>query len=283
MSTRTSTAFTQVLSLNRDAASPHTNTAAEARSQPQTSTSAALSACGTGGFEVEGIPKIDDPYKKRQWQLEHMAGAFRVFARKGYTEGTAGHISVRDPVDPSTFWINPLGVHFGLLKASDMVHINEAGEVIGGAQRPVNAAGFMIHSAIHKARPDINAVCHTLSRGHGMTVYENFGGVVLEKAEGERIAAVLGDKNRVAILQNHGLLTAGSTVDEAAYLFTSLERTCEVQIMVESTNLPKKRIGHDEAQFTANVNADPATLYTEFQLDFEYEIRKSKGELNKGI
>ncbi|CAG9953402.1 unnamed protein product, partial [Clonostachys rosea f. rosea IK726] len=282
LSTRTSTAFTQVLSLNRDAASPHTNTAAEARSQPQTSTSAALSACGTGGFEVEGIPKIDDPYKKRQWQLEHMAGAFRVFARKGYTEGTAGHISVRDPVDPSTFWINPLGVHFGLLKASDMVHINEAGEVIGGAQRPVNAAGFMIHSAIHKARPDINAVCHTHSPAGKawstfgrhvdiinqdsctfyeiQTVYENFGGVVLEKAEGERIAAVLGDKNRVAILQNHGLLTAGSTVDEVAYLFTSLERTCEVQIMVESTNLPKKRIGHDEAQFTANVNADPVGL-----------------------
>jgi ribulose-5-phosphate 4-epimerase/fuculose-1-phosphate aldolase len=175
-----------------------------------------------------------------------------------------------------------LGVHFGLLKASDMVHINEAGEVIGGAQRPVSAAGFMIHSAIHKARPDINAVCHTHSPAGKawstfgrhvdiinqdsctfyeiQTVYENFGGVVLEKAEGERIAAVLGDKNRVAILQNHGLLTAGSTVDEVAYLFTSLERTCEVQIMVESTNLPKKRIGHDEAQFTANVNADPVGL-----------------------
>lgn len=66
-----------------------------------------LAACATGGYELAGIPKIDDPYKKRQWQLEHMAGAFRVFARKGFTEGTAGHISVRDPVDPNTFWINP--------------------------------------------------------------------------------------------------------------------------------------------------------------------------------
>lgn len=61
----------------------------------------------TGGYEFPGIPKIDDPYKKRQWQLEHMAGAFRVFAHFGFTEGTAGHISVRDPVDPTTFWINP--------------------------------------------------------------------------------------------------------------------------------------------------------------------------------
>lgn len=61
----------------------------------------------TGGYEFPGVPKFDDPYKKRQWQLEHMAGAFRVFARRGFTEGTAGHISVRDPIDPNTFWINP--------------------------------------------------------------------------------------------------------------------------------------------------------------------------------
>jgi hypothetical protein len=67
----------------------------------------ALAANAAGGYPYPGIPTFSDLYKKRQWQLEHMAGAFRVFARKGYTEGTAGHISVRDPVDPSTFWINP--------------------------------------------------------------------------------------------------------------------------------------------------------------------------------
>lgn len=64
-------------------------------------------AVATGGYIFPGIPKITDPYTKRQWQLEHMAGAFRVFARKGFTEGTSGHISVRDPVEPDTFWINP--------------------------------------------------------------------------------------------------------------------------------------------------------------------------------
>lgn len=76
----------------------------QAESQPRNE---ALAASATGGYEYPGIPKFTDPYKQRQWQLEHMAGAFRVFARKGYTEGSAGHISVRDPVDPSTFWINP--------------------------------------------------------------------------------------------------------------------------------------------------------------------------------
>lgn len=61
----------------------------------------------TGGYSFPGIPQFDDPYRSRKWQLEHMAAAFRVFARKGFTEGTAGHISLRDPVQPNTFWINP--------------------------------------------------------------------------------------------------------------------------------------------------------------------------------
>lgn len=65
-----------------------------------------------------------------------------------------------DPVRPATFWINPYGVHFGVLKVSDMVHIDEEGNRIGGADKPVNTAGFMIHSALHSRRPDINAACH---------------------------------------------------------------------------------------------------------------------------
>lgn len=140
-----------------------------------------------------------------------------------------------------------MGVHFGMLKASDMVHVDEKGQVIGGNKVAVNAAGFMIHSAIHRARPDINAACHAHSK-YGkawaafgkpldiisqdtcnfwgiQAVYNNFGGVVLEEGESERIAQALGDKAKVLILQNHGLLTAGGTVDEAAYLYTLAERS----------------------------------------------------------
>lgn len=168
-----------------------------------------------------------------------------------------------------------------MLKASDMVQVNEAGQVIGGNKVAVNAAGFMIHSAIHKARPDIHAACHAHSVAgkawstfgkpldminqdscnfYGIqAVYESFGGIVLEAEEGRRIASVLGSHGRVAILQNHGLLTAGSTVDEAAYLFTSMERTCEVQLLVESTNQEKRYIGDEEAKYTARVNADPVS------------------------
>ncbi|WZH40516.1 class II aldolase/adducin N-terminal [Fusarium acuminatum] len=264
-----------------------------------------FAAVATGGIPYPGIPSIEDPYQKRQWQLEHMAGAFRVFARMGFTEGAAGHISVRDPVDPDTFWINPMGVHFGMLKASDMVHINEQGQVIGGNRVAVNAAGFTIHAAIHKARPDVHAACHAHSKygkawssfGKPLemlnqdacifykdhSVYSDFGGVVFEDDEGARIAKALGPTNRSVILQNHGILTAGGTVDEAAYLFSLMERTCEVQLLVESARLQRQVIGDEEAEYTYRYNADPTTLYTEFQPDFEYEVWKSQGELQSGV
>jgi ribulose-5-phosphate 4-epimerase/fuculose-1-phosphate aldolase len=129
-----------------------------------------------------------------------------------------------------------LGVHFGMLEASDMVHVNEEGQAIGGNKVAVNAAGFMIHSDIHKARPDINAACHAQSPAGKawstfgrpidiinqysctffgiQAVYKSFGGFVLEAEEGIRIAEVLGKNGRVAILQSHGLLTARGTADE---------------------------------------------------------------------
>lgn len=116
------------------------------------------------GQILPGIPTFPTFTKHRQWILEHMALAFRVFARKGYTEGMSGHISVRDPEFPHTFWTNPLSKHFALLKASDMIQVDYDGKAIGGnTALPANAAGFLIHSAVHKARPDVHAACHTHS------------------------------------------------------------------------------------------------------------------------
>lgn len=111
------------------------------------------------GPTIPGIPTFKELEEKRQWQLEHMAGAFRVFARHGYTEGMSGHISVRDPIQRDAFWMNPLGVHFGMLKASDMILVNLNGDIlIGRNNRPINAAGFLIHTAIHRARPDVRLI-----------------------------------------------------------------------------------------------------------------------------
>lgn len=238
------------------------------------------------------IPKFNSISEHRKWLLEHMAGAFRVFARKGYCVGSAGHISVRDPEDPTKFWLNPVGRHFGTLKASDMVLVNHDGDVVGGSMLPVNKAGFMIHSHVHAARPDVIAACHTHSTYgkaystfgkpiemlnqdacifyNNHSVYSSFGGIVLNGEEGEHIAQAIGD-NAAVILQNHGLLTCGRTVGEAASLFTLLEQTCEVQLLADSSKFPKKLIPHEEAQYTKDAQFYPDMLYFEFLPDLEYE------------
>lgn len=259
-----------------------------------------------GNGNPHKIPKFDDPYKKRQWLLEHMAGALRVFGRKNFAEGTAGHISVRDPVDPTTFWINPLGIHFCMVTVADMIHIDEDGNIIGGnTSGTINAAGFAIHSALHKARPNINAACHTHSVWgrafscygqplemlnqdacyfyKNQAVYADFGGTAVEKEEGEHIAACIGENGRALIMQNHGLLTVGETVDEAAYLFTLLERSCKIQMMAnaaESGIYQKQIIGEDEAAYTNFISADPESMYMAFQPDFNFEKFKDSSFLS---
>ncbi|KAF2202836.1 arad-like aldolase/epimerase [Delitschia confertaspora ATCC 74209] len=250
------------------------------------------------GVCLPGIPLFSNYDKQRAWILSHMAGAFRIFARKGFTEGMSGHISVRDPEHPHTFWTNPLAKHFATLKASDMILVDYDGKAVGGnTSRPANAAGFLIHSAVHKARPDVHAACHchgkagkawsafgrkleminqdvTYFYGDAQAVYNEFGGVVLSEEEGQRLAAALGPKGKGLILRNHGLLTVGSTVDEAAYLYTLMERSCEVQLMVEAAaanGIPKLYVDDKSAEFTFRMSSDPEALYWEFQPDLEYE------------
>jgi hypothetical protein len=91
-----------------------------------------LAAMGHGGLPVRGIPKFDSHVAQRQWTLEHLAGAFRVFGREGYAEGIAGHISVRDPEFSDRFWINPLAVHFSMMRVSDLICLDMQGNVVGG-------------------------------------------------------------------------------------------------------------------------------------------------------
>lgn len=115
-----------------------------------------LALISQGSVSLPPIPVHPSFAAHRAWALEHMALAFRVFARKHYTEGMSGHISIRDPEFPHAFWTNPLGKHFGLLSAGDMVMVNYEGQVVGGNRsRPANAAGFLIHGAVHRAREDV--------------------------------------------------------------------------------------------------------------------------------
>ncbi|KAK6084849.1 aldolase [Seiridium cupressi] len=260
----------------------------------------AMAAMAHWGKALPTIPKFASHAETRRWQLEHMAGAFRVFASEGYAEGISGHISVRDPEYTDRFWINPLGVHFGMLKASDMICVDLDGEVVGGnSAGSINAAGFQIHSAVHRTRPDVHAICHTHSI-HGRawsafakplemlnqdvcylynahSVYADYGGIVNESSEGERIAASLGT-GKGAILMNHGLLTVGQTVDEAAYLFCLMERSCKVQLLIEAAGLDKHCVSDEEAAYNFKMASTPETLYCEFQPHLNYEAYKCHGD-----
>src|SRR6266513_5594948 len=90
--------------------------------------------------------------EERRHRKERLAASFRLFARFGFDEGVAGHITARDPERPDCFWVNPFGVHFGHVRVSDLILVDEAGEVIEGAY-PVNTSAFAIHSRVHAARP----------------------------------------------------------------------------------------------------------------------------------
>lgn len=191
-------------------------------------------------------------------EKQRLAGAFRIFARRGYDEGAAGHITVRDPVDPTTFWVNPFGVHFSQMRISDLIRVDHAGEIVEGTGL-LNQAAFAIHSRIHAARPDVNAAAHSHSM-HGKSwsalgrlldpisqdscaffedhaLFDDFTGVVLDTDEGDRIGELLGDKKAV-ILQNHGLLTVGGHVASAVFWYLLMERTCESQLLAEAAGKP---------------------------------------------
>lgn len=114
--------------------------------------------------------------------------------------------------------------------------------------------------------------------GDAQGVYSSYGGVVLGREEGDRIAQALGSKGKGCILQNHGLLTVGQTVDEAAFLFTSMEKSCHVQLLAEaaaSQRLPKVLITDEEAQFNFDVESDPEVCYCEFQVYYDLEEQLS--------
>jgi ribulose-5-phosphate 4-epimerase/fuculose-1-phosphate aldolase len=224
-------------------------------------------ATGQDGVEAEvGVLDLE-PFPERRETVEaerehrkrQLAAAFRVFARFGFDEGIAGHISVRDPELPDHFWVNPYAVHFSRIKVNDLLLLDEVGRVVHGTRR-TNKAAFSIHSAVHRARPDVVAVAHAHSL-HGRAwsamdrlldpvvqescafygdhvLYDEYKGLVLEKADGERIAARLGDR-RAAILRHHGLLTVGRTVEEAAWWFITMDRACQMQLLAEAAGTPR--------------------------------------------
>ncbi|NCY15977.1 MAG: class II aldolase/adducin family protein [Actinobacteria bacterium] len=215
------------------------------------------------------FPMFDDVESERLHRKQRLAAAFRLFGRFGFGEGVAGHITVRDPEFPDRFWLNPFGVDFRLISVSDLVCVDHDGVIVVG-DYAINQAAFAIHSQVHAARPDVIAAAHTHSvYGKAFSslgrlldpitqdscaffedhvLFDDFTGVVLDPSEGRRIADGLGDR-KAAILRNHGLLTVGHSVDEAAWWYITMERTCQAQLLAMAAGDPI-RIDEDAARLT---------------------------------
>lgn len=234
-------------------------------------------------------PVFDTVEEERLHRKQRLAGAFRLFSKFGFDEGVAGHITARDPEFTDTFWVNPFGVHFSQVKVSNLIRCDHHGNVVEG-KYPVNQAAYAIHSNVHQARPDAHAAAHSHST-HGRawsvlgrkldpitqdvcafyndhTVYDDFGGVVVELDEGARVAKALG-KHKAVILQNHGLLTVGTTVDEAAWWFITMERSCQVQLLAEAavagSGKSLNMIRPDSAEQSFKIVGTPFAGWFQFQ------------------
>jgi ribulose-5-phosphate 4-epimerase/fuculose-1-phosphate aldolase len=234
---------------------------------------------------LDGPPTFATVEEERLHRKQKLAGALRIFGRVGFGEGVAGHITARDPEFPDHFWVNPFAQSFRHVKVSDLILVNHSGEVVYGT-RSVNRAAFVLHSAIHEARPDIVAAAHSHSV-HGKAfsslgieldpitqdscifyedhrvITEQGGAVVFEVEAGREFARAF-PNGKAAIHQNHGLFTVGQTVDEAAFWFLSMDRSCQAQLLAMAAGTPKK-IPHEMAQYTAKMTGFPAAGWISFQ------------------
>jgi ribulose-5-phosphate 4-epimerase/fuculose-1-phosphate aldolase len=179
-----------------------------------------------------------------------LAACYRVFDLLGWTELIFNHITLRVLGPEVRFLINPFGLHYREITASNLILIDIDGNPLRESRWPVNQAGFVIHSAIHGAIEQAHCVMHThtttgcavagLKSGlshdnfygamlHGRVAYHDFEGVTVDPAEKERLLRDIGDKPAV-ILRNHGLLAWGASIPETFLLLWTLQRACDVQI-----------------------------------------------------
>ena len=185
-----------------------------------------------------------------EWDARvQLAACYRIFDLLGWTELIYNHITLR-LADGSGFLINPFGLHYSEVRASNLVKVDVAGRILGHSDYPVNPAGFTIHSAVHAGIANAHCVMHThttagsavscaqggLSMTNfyaanlwGQVAYHDFEGITVNADEGPRLVRDFGDR-KLMILRNHGLLAHGETVAEAFVRLWTLNRACEIQL-----------------------------------------------------
>ncbi|HWI35433.1 MAG TPA: class II aldolase/adducin family protein [Burkholderiales bacterium] len=238
-----------------------------------------------------GLSLISEAEQKLRIEL---AAAYRVADHLGWSELIYTHISARVPGPEHHFLINPYGLRFDEVTASSLIKIDVDGNPVAENKYCANKAGFIIHSAIHMARPDAQCVwhMHTLA---GMAVsaqdegllpmhmyshnfwqrvsYHDFEGPSMRLDERTRLVQSLGDKNQAIILRNHGLLTLGKTIPEAFIRFWRLNRSCEIQLAAQSAKLrlPPPEVCEASYQMGEEFLTDQADLG---QLEFDSIVRR---------
>ena len=221
-------------------------------------------------MDEENRPPCPGSIDDAEWSLRlDLAACYRLFDWFGWCTLIYNHISVRVPASEPQFLINPFGLHYGEVTARNLVKIDIAGRKLDSSPHPVNAAGFVIHGAIHAARPDAHCIAHTHTTAgmavackqsglrydnfnaallYGRVAYHAFEGITTDESEKPRLVASLGEKN-ILILRNHGLLVAGLSVHDVLATMATLQMACEVQ--VASDTLAGPNIPIDERVLAA--------------------------------
>ncbi len=189
---------------------------------------------------------------------QELAACYRIFAMLGWDELIYNHITLRVPGEEGAFLINPFGLGYDEVCASNLVKVDIDGNRLDANSAPINPAGFLQHSLVHRHRADAHCVIHTHSTAGlavaatreglsptnfysaafaGRVAYHDFEGVTIRPEEGERLVANLGDK-RVMILRNHGLLVLGPTLPATFFTYWLLQRACEVQVATGGAGTP---------------------------------------------
>ncbi|KAJ1888815.1 hypothetical protein LPJ66_008377 [Kickxella alabastrina] len=249
-------------------------------------------------FKMPHPPEFTSAIAARRHIKQRLIAAFRLFAKLHLDEGIAGHLTCRDPQYPDLFWVNPFGKSFSCITAADLILVNHQGNIIkGGGGGALNAAAFVIHSKIHAVRADVQAACHSHSLhgkafsalgqplkmitqdacmffGDAHAVFPGFHGVVADEEEGEKMAECLGPQGKALVMQNHGLLTVGGSVDEAAFWFIALDRCCHAQLLAMATGCELQEIPAEVAQETSRTVGSANSGWFNFQPYFEMITRE---------
>jgi ribulose-5-phosphate 4-epimerase/fuculose-1-phosphate aldolase len=234
-------------------------------------------------FATREPPVFETKQAERRHVRERLAGTCRILGRRGLSEGLLGHVTVRDPEHADRYWVNPIGVPMHRVKASQLLQVDHRGQVVQGAGA-VNPVGLLLHTALHRARADVAAVCHAhapaastwaaLERRldpitqDACVFYEQQALIsaprlVRDPEAAERFAQAFGDK-RVAVHAGHGIFTTGASVDEAAWWFVLMNRCCDDQLRAEAAGMPNPYAPED-ARWLASTLGSPRFAWLSFQ------------------